>query len=268
VFRKVWRLLAAAAAAVTAASVAKRRRARAGPPAPPAYTVTPGQEYGPRWRNRRPPGLPRDAALCGAEGSALPEAARLAREAGLGEQFAGVVLNLAKRESHGGRYGCPADTFDSRCSRNSRNRCAELCTCVQGDGERNPADNLITAWGPFNFNRDAWRSAGVDSFGIAPVAQSSGGVPIGDAFPWNASPHEQVAIPVAIYRQAWGRVRGRRGSTRDAARAVRLWHKNPTLYLRYVQDGPRKGWRQAWEDVPDAPRRTIDRHLRSVAGLT
>ena len=261
----MWRLLAAGAAALAAASIAKKRKASAAPSSAP-YAITPGQTYGPRWKDRKPPGLPPTAARCGAEGSALSESERIARATGLGEGFVGTVLNLARRESHGGRYACPADTFDARCSRNSRNRCGEACTCVSGNGERQPDDALITAWGPYNFNRDAWRSAGVHSFGLAPVAESSGGVPIAQAFPWNATPNEQVTIPIAIYSQVWAKARARGASTLDAARAVRLWHKNPTLYRTYVNAGPR-GWRQAWQRVPAGPRNTIDRHLRSVPGL-
>jgi hypothetical protein len=137
---------------------------------------------------------------------------------------------------------------------------------VVGDGERQPAGALITAWGPYNFNRDAWRSAGIHSFGIAPVAQYSGGVPIGQAFPWQATTLEQVAIPIAIYEQIWRKARRGQASTLDAARAVRLWHKNPSEYLRYVSSGP-AGWRSAWARVPAGARNTIDRHLRSVPGL-
>jgi hypothetical protein len=194
------------------------------------YTVVPGEEYGSKWRSQRPPGLPATARQASGRFAALPHIERLARAQGLGETFVQTVGYLAQTESHA-RFGLPANIFDAR-----------------PQVQRKPGKPLITAWGAFQFNRDAWRS-------LPGVAKT--------AFPWDSTPWEEIARPVTRYAQLFRDVLAAGGSQIDAARGIRLWHAVPAVFKSYLKAGRSSDFERAWQNVSAERRSLIDRRLRS-----
>lgn len=206
-----------------------------GPGAAVSYKVAPGQEYGPRWRGNRPPGLPATARKASAAGAAVPWIEELARAEGLGDVFVRTVRRLAETES-GARFGLPANTFNA-----------------DPPERRPPGKSLITAWGAFQFNRDAWRS-------LPGVART--------AFPWDSTPREEIARPVARYARLYRDVLSAGGNAVDAARGIRLWHKTPAGFRAYVKTGGSAGFGRAWQQVSETRRQVIDKRLRESGVLS
>ncbi len=195
------------------------------------YDVQPGQPYGPRWRMHRPPGLPEYARLTSKRGAALPYIERIARAQGLGEVFVKTLKHLAETES-GGMFALPANIFDARPKE-----------------QRPTGKYLITAWGAFQFNRDAWRS-------LPGVASNE--------FPWDSTPYEEITRPIFRYVKLFSDVIESRGSQVDAARGVRLWHRTPAGYARFLSRGRSQGFSSAWSQVDASHRTSVDKRLRSA----
>jgi hypothetical protein len=195
-----------------------------------SYTVVPGREYGPKWNLQRlPPGLPSTARRTSAAGAALPWIDQIAGAHGLGDVFVRTVRHLAETES-GACFGLPAHTFDAR-----------------PPAQRPAGKGLITAWGAFQFNRDAWRS-------LPGVSKT--------AFPWDSTPREELARPIERYSRLYRDVIAAGGSPFDAARGIRLWHKTPAGFRAYVKTGRSSGFETAWQQVSAKRRQIIDARLR------
>jgi hypothetical protein len=203
-------------------------------PSEVVYEVQTGQEYGPHWRSRRPPGLPADARLTSKPGAAFPFIEQLARDQWLGDVFVITVRHLSETES-GGLFARPANTFDAR-----------------PQSQRPAGKPLITAWGAFQFNRGAWQS-----LPEVPSTES----------PWESTPYDEIARPIRKYAELFADVLGATGSDLDAARGVRLWHRTPTGYQQYLRNGERRGFAAAWRQVPANHRTVVDRHLRNAGIL-
>jgi D-alanyl-D-alanine carboxypeptidase/Putative peptidoglycan binding domain len=198
------------------------------------YDVEPGQPYGPRWRMHRPPGLPEHARLASKRGAALPYIELIARAQGLGEVFVKTLKHLAETES-GGTFALPANIFDARPKE-----------------QRPTGKHLITAWGAFQFNRDAWRS-------LPDVASNE--------FPWDSTPYEEITRPILRYGKLFSDVIESRGSQVDAARGLRLWHRTPAGYARFLRLGRRQGFSSAWSHVDARHKTSVDKRLRSAGIL-
>jgi hypothetical protein len=191
-------------------------------------TAVTGQEYGGKWRSQRPPGLPATARQTSAPGAAVPWIEQIARTHGLGDVFVRTVRHLAETES-GARFGLPANIFDARAA-----------------DQRPPGKKLITAWGAFQFNRDAWRALP----GVSAAA-----------FPWDSTPREELSRPIDRYARLYRDVIAAGGSPVDAARGIRLWHKTPGGFRAYVKTGRSSGFGAAWQQVSADRRQIIDRRL-------
>jgi hypothetical protein len=200
-------------------------------PSTVVYHVEPGQAYGPVWRMRRPPGLPAYARLASMRGAARLYIEQIARAQMLDEVFVTTIRHLADTES-GGRFALPANKFDARSQAN-----------------RPAGKRLITAWGAFQFNRDAWRS-------LPGVAQT--------VFPWDSTPYDEITRPIQKYAELYFNVLGAGGSDLDAARGVRLWHRTPAGYRQYLGGGQRQGFSTAWQRVSAQHRSAVDEHLRKA----
>lgn len=199
-----------------------------------SYAIKPGEEFGGKWRSTRPPGLPAAARRTSAPGAALTPIEKLARAQGLEETFVRLVIHLAKTES-GGRFALPAIRFNAL-----------------PPSERGGAP-LITAWGAFSFNRDAWR-------GLPGVAAGS--------FPWDATPGEEIGRPIARYAELFRQVLAAGGSDLDAARGVRLWHRSPIgEYKPYLAIGRKSGFAAAWGRLPVERRAKVDGYLQAAGIL-
>jgi D-alanyl-D-alanine carboxypeptidase len=199
------------------------------------YTVVAGQEYGSKWRSQRPPGLPAKARPASAQSAAVPWIEQLARAEGLGDIFVRTVRRLAETES-GARFGLPANIFDARLPE-----------------QRPPGKPLITAWGAFQFNRDAWRAL--------PEVSAA-------AFPWDCTPQEEIARPIARYARLYHDVVAAGGGAIDAARGIRLWHITPAGFGTYLKTGRSSGFGAAWQQVPADQWQQIDERLRESGILS
>jgi outer membrane protein OmpA-like peptidoglycan-associated protein len=224
-----------------AACAASGRRCRAhvaqevlGAPSGVVYSAVAGQEYGWRWKSRRPPGLPPSARRASARGAALPFVEQIARQQTGGEVLVRVVKHLCETES-GGTLALPAHTFDAR-----------------PQAHRPSGKPRITAWGAFQFNAGAWQS-------LPGVART--------AVPWDATAEDELSRPIRRYTSLFASVRDAGGSELDAARAVRLWHRTPAGYRAYLSRGRPAGFAAAWAQVDAAHRTVVDRHLRAAGIL-
>ncbi len=204
-------------------------------PSQVVYQIQAGQEYGPRWRSQRPPGLPANARRTSRYREARPYIEQLAGQENLGQVFVDTVAHLAETES-GAMFARPANAFD-----------------VRPPGQRPAGTSYVSAWGAFQFNRDAWRG--------------QRGIP-NTAYPWDASAYEELAVPIRRYAGIFREVRAARGSPTDAARGIRLWHRTPAHYRRYVEAGGRSGFSAAWANVPREHASVVDQHLRNARVLT
>ncbi|MDY7016339.1 MAG: peptidoglycan-binding domain-containing protein, partial [Cyanobacteriota bacterium] len=203
-----------------------------------SYSIVPGREYGPRWRSLRPPGLPSTARKASRSGAALPYIEQVARQQNLGEIFVKTVKHLAKTES-GATFARPAD---------NNVRPFNVLPKAQRGGKA-----YISAWGVFQFNRDAWRS-------LPGVSNS--------AFPWESTPYEEIARPLRKYAKLFAEIRRAGGTAIEAARGIRLWHMQPNgLYKPYLRRGAQLGFSAAWQRVPAKYRARVDRHLRNAGIL-
>jgi murein endopeptidase len=203
-------------------------------PASVNYMVDPAQPYGPKWKARRPPGLPAAARQSGRAGSALPYIEQIAQSLLPGDVFVKTLKGLSQTES-GARFALPANIFDARPK------------------EQRPVGKpFITAWGAFQFNAGAWRAlSGVSS----------------TAVPWDATPFEELSRPINRYAQLFSEVLQAGGDNPAAARGVRLWHRTPAGYRQYVKNGRCCGFASAWQQVPAEHRTITDRLLRQAGIL-
>lgn len=212
------------------------------------FPLTPGKSparpgyWGPTWKNAPPPGYPRDARPTGDYGSARQAVEVMARAQNLGPAFVTTMHNLAHGES-GETIGLPAHTFDARCSTAGRGVDPQR-RCVFTNPPRPSSKSLITASGTFSWNAPAWQ-----------ILQPG-------KFPWEATPAEEVGLPIQYYAGLWRRLKSAGATDRDAARGIRLWHNGPGYYAPYWERGRQIGFPQAWATVVDSSRAArIDRHL-------
>jgi hypothetical protein len=126
-----------------------------------------------------------------------------------------------------------------------------LCTTV--DGPRSPGKKIVTAWGIFQWNRDALRSLARNTRYIPALARH-----LHDKLPWELTQREEVDLPVKAYAHLWRAVKKAGGSDYDAARGVRLWHTSPGRFNRYIASGLN------WGAQDHTVTARIDRHLRKA----
>ena len=188
-----------------------------------------------------------------APGAALRPIAEMATKHGHGEVFVKTITHLAKTEGEGGTFAVPARNFNTACTTTALHA-KRLCTPV--DAPRDDKRQLITAWGVFQWNRDAGRDLKtLDGIGLrAPFVPD-------DWMPWDWSAAEEIAIPINYYAQIWALVRQRGGAERDAARGMRLWHVGPTYFRRYLDRGAGPA---AWIQVDAKVASRIDHHLTNA----
>jgi hypothetical protein len=196
------------------------------------YRVNPRESYGSRWKTRRPPGLPVNARQTGERSSALPYVESIAQQHDLGSTFVRAVIHMCERES-GGRFALPANIYNT------------LPKPQRG------GDAYISAWGAFQFNRDAWRA-------LPGVSQT--------AYPWECTAYEELSRPIARYAELFRSLKTAGASDHDCARALRLWHMAPSVYNTYVRNAQRVGFAQAWLSAPEQYRSKAEQ-FAAEAGL-
>lgn len=222
------------------------------------YRVDPAEPFGPRWKTQRPPGLPLDAREASAEGEGERWVRQIADQQGLGPAFTGAILSLAHNES-GGTFiiGLPANNFDTRPSserpRVERgSRYDQYPRDTGGDG----IQDVITAWGLFQFNKGAWqrlsreRRGDVDPDLASPVAPRTA-----NQNPWDATSWEELAYPILWYARIFEQAKRLGAPDLAAARAIRVYHSGPAYWQRYADIGESTGdWERAWRESYSADR--------------
>ncbi|MDH3661339.1 MAG: penicillin-insensitive murein endopeptidase [Alphaproteobacteria bacterium] len=222
------------------------------------YPVKAGQDYGRKFGTKRPPGLPAGARKAGAPGSALKQVRSVAKAQKLGDAFVRTVVQMAKTESNG-RYALPANTFNANPPK-----------------LRPKGQGLITAWGVFQYNRDAWTCLFSEAERKKRVSYRQHGKlgcsgcrgKGGCVFPWDATATEEVTKPIEQWAKLFAKVKGLGGSSRDAARAIRLFHISPTNTNKWLKAAAGSNVASAWrKTVSDRRRKRVDRFVAAV-GIT
>lgn len=146
--------------------------------------------YGTFWENRRPYGLPQTPRNIGSSRSmgAIP----LIRWATQNDDkyFREYALVLAEKES-GATLARAANIFDLRPSEQRP---------TLDSGDKKP---YVSAWGCYQFNRDAWRGLR-NKPSYLPEYKLGIGSKIKDTdFPWDCSQEEEITQPLNRYRQIY-----------------------------------------------------------------
>ena len=250
--------IGAAAAVVTLALVARSGRAKSSKAA--IYAVHPNGPFGPAW-DTRPPGLPTSARPCSAEGAAAPAIRAAAQAEGLGAAFVAFMLQLAMGES-GQCFGRPANNFDARLKAGYSAAEAKRRRLVPDVNTSRPtARDLITAWGVFQMNRDAWRFV-LGALGVK--------LAVALPFPWECTAEQEVGICVRWYARLWRNHAGRGLTPAQNGAMIRVWHWSPVAHadaLDALRAG--RGFAAAWAIVPADRRNTIAGHIADarIGGL-
>jgi hypothetical protein len=194
------------------------------------YVVDPAQPYGPKWGRTRPPRLPAGTRRTADRASSVRMlAAALAKYPD--QEFARVVAGLAQTESST-RVGRPANQYDG---------------------------GNIRAYGLFSWNTLATPSSRVR---IPGAVVTVGWRTVNDPVKWSTD--EEINNPLKTYWTIWRGIRERGGNAAAAARGIRLWHRRPSLYRKFLSDGLAHGWASAWSRVESSHASVINRHLAGI----
>ena len=215
--------------------------------------------WGKGWGNTRPPALPVTARHTAAStGDTLVGDWCLDME--LPRGLTSTIVELEQGES-GHRAGQPALNFNARLvALYPAARAERLRHVPDAHGPRRaPTRKLITAWGRFQFNRDAWRIT-LRQLGITPARPLP--------FPWECTPVEEMRIPLMQYQRLWAQLDGMGLGDAQRGALIRLWHAMPARYKR-VRLALLKGqpFDRLWvRHTPADRRRIIAAHI-DAAGL-
>lgn len=201
------------------------------------YKVSPAEQYGGKWRNTRPPGLPAYARQTGEASSALSDVRVFAERQALGDTFVKTVVQMAKTES-GARYALPANNFNANPPH-----------------LRPKGKGLITAWGVFQYNRDAWtclfsepERLGRKSYVAKGKSGCSGCKGSGGCvFPWDCTPKEEIEKPILQWAKIYREILTVGGSAGDAAGGIRLFHISPAAKRGWLKKAGKSGFSSAWK---------------------
>ena len=197
------------------------------------YRVDPDYPYGPKWGRTRPPGLPATARQTSDRGEALEPVRQLALATVNDPAFAETMRVLVHNES-GGRFALPANIFNVLPS------------------DQRGGKSYISAWGAFQWNRDAWRSLS-GRRAIGPVT------PTPDAMPWDCTPEQELLWPVRRYAELWNQVRSAGGTSQDGTYGVLLWHRGPVYFNEWLRSAASVGFpaaKDSWHVGKDSDRRS------------
>lgn len=189
------------------------------------YSIDPTQNFGPKFKNRRPPGLPqaarmvsiRDAALPHIEVSCRTQWSRMPNNAhgGRGDVVIQIVKHLAQTES-GAMFGLPAMRF-------------------------NGSDP--SAWGVFQFNNAIWQH----------YSKLHGSA---SNHPWETIPEVEISVPIKCYTDAAKQVMDAGGSDLFVARGIRVWQRSQRIFkiwmrkVRLFRDhGTERAFERAWRQI-------------------
>ncbi len=219
------------------------------------YPVKPGEDYGSTWKNNLPPGLPTWARKTSTKAAAISFVQKEAQQQGLGALFVKAVAQMAKTESQG-RFALPAIKFNNN-----------------PPSRRPPGEKLITAWGVFQFNRDAWTAlvpvSERNSYkSFKPKGDSGCRSSAGCVYPWNSTPEEEISRPIKRYAELFREIKNAGGSDIDGAVGLRLWHISPVgLYKPWLGIGRRSGFRAAWDSLSSSKKLRILSFIKN-AGIS
>ncbi|MCL3861586.1 peptidoglycan-binding protein [Actinotalea sp. K2] len=203
----------------------------------------------------RAPGLPDWVRDAGPRRGAFDDVTRRAESAHLGATFVRVCQQMALTES-GATYGLPAHTFNN----------------LPPD-QRPPGKGLITAWGVFQYNRDAWtgRVPGAERRAKRSwVPRGSAGCEAADGcvYPWDVTEHEEIAIPIEHFARTFREIRDAGGDDEAAAMGIRIRHKSPGVaYRQYLDVGRERGFEAAFAGLDQKMQASIRRFVEQMNSL-
>lgn len=233
------------------------------------YRVHPTEPYGPRWKEERPHGLPEGVRKCSERGAAKPYIEKIARGHNLSPAFVGVILSLAHNETGGSFvFALPANNFDIRPPE-ERPRIEQGSRYDQYPSGGDGVQDLISAWGIFQYNRGAWqrlareRRGDVDGDLSAPVSARPA-----HQNPWDATAWEELAYPIAWYARIFEQAKREGAPDLAAARAIRVYHSGPAHWRRYRDIGFTDNWDMAWDSVYSPSRAASVAEQFAMYGVT
>lgn len=204
---------------------------------------------------QRAPGLPDWVRPAGARRSAFADVTLQAESTRLGSTFVKACQQMALTES-GATYALPARTFNN-----------------DPPAQRPPGKGLITAWGVFQYNRDAWtaripgpqrrtRRSWVPN-GTAGCEAAEGCV-----YPWDCTEKEEIVIPIEHFARTFREIRDAGGSEEAAAMGIRIRHKSPGVaYRQYLDVGRRQGFDAAFAGLDQKMRSSVQEFVDAMNAL-
>ena len=225
------------------------------------YSITPGEEFGRIHKSRRPPGLPNWARKAGEKNSALQHVQDFAKQEKLGSIFVKAIKQMAIIES-GARFALPATFFNAN-----------------PPSKRSTGKKLVTAWGVFQFNRDAWTclySKNERTSKKSYIPKTPKGTPGckgcrgqgGCILPWDCTTKEEIERPIKKYAQLFRNILNAGGNEIDAAAGLRIWHKSPNNYKKWFKEGEESSFEKAWSSQLSAQFRNSIKSFLNKASMT
>jgi len=230
--------------------------------------------FGPRFKDRRPPGLYRisetqlvlDAQNRGEPAFVVPPCltrevseqildAELARLS-LGDTFVSMIRVMAAKES-GALLNRPADIFN---------------TLPRG---KRGGKRFITAYGMFQWNRDAWRAelmkyykaAGQSTQSNVKTMMSVDKNPYLSPIPydqWGVT--HQITLPVAKYAELYHSMERSFGAFWSVV-GVNLWQHTPAAFNTWKANAQRRSPSVAWEGVTYQRKDAVFKHASKVVNV-
>ena len=210
------------------------------------YTESVRYPYGSFFRDRIPPGLPPETRKASSAGAAYPFIRKIARVimpfSRDNQAFAETLVILARNES-GGTFALPAIPFNL------------IPRTAKGD----PA--ISTCWGVFQWLQNAWNVVRGDSAA---------------ARPWEATPYEELALPIRKYAAIYTGIIEAGGLPYHAAYGVLLWHRGNSYLDEYRASAKQHGngpagfdaallhWHDKWKMRYADHARRIGHHVKCL----
>lgn len=224
-------------------------------------------QYGPRWRERRPPGFPEWVPYCGGPGSAYLMIDRWCAENGASDEFRDAMRDMSRTESYGGCLFLPGNPFDARRPHKT-SKVWRFGNDIDGQLPRRDRGELTgavfsTAKDALQWRGDTWetglRQLGLKAGDNLPSIDPGrdGFVTAADFRPWDTGAWTQISLPLEYYwRLLWQPVAHH--GPKWATLLCRLWHRSPGVakQLRSGLAKPGAAPAEVWARVVSPVERT------------
>lgn len=200
-----------------------------------AYPVNPDAPYGPRYGSTRPFVLPEDVRHTSRPGAASPYVAREASRIWAGS---------------GADHTAFSEYFVVTAA-NIGETASQMMFALPGDR----IGAHFSEWGAFQFNKPKWQQA------TRLHGQRR------QETPWQASPVEEIVIPLLCYRNAAQKVLSLGGGSQSAARGMWLWHLDEPVFEAWVLAARETSFEATWAAAGEADPRRMHRDLTAFVDV-